>query len=107
MQIKDLTRDDYITQVACGAYHTLFLSDKQKVYGVGLNDFGQLGLGQEENLNSATLVSELSDKGINSISAGESSYGLSSEGKLYVWGLFDKTINTKPQVIESIQKPIK
>ena len=88
--------------MACGTYHTLFLSNKQKVYGVGLNDFGQLGLGQEENQNCAVNIGSLQDKGVTSISAGESSYALTSAGKLYVWGLFDREINTEPKQIESI-----
>ncbi|KAF2075625.1 hypothetical protein CYY_003048 [Polysphondylium violaceum] len=35
----------FITKIACGAYHSLVLSDNGDVYAFGLNDYGQLGNG--------------------------------------------------------------
>ena len=37
-----------ITQIACGANHTIFLASDNKVYSCGNNDFGQLGLNSTE-----------------------------------------------------------
>ena len=40
LKFKYLKKNDYIAQVSCGSYHTLFLTDKQEVFATGLNDFG-------------------------------------------------------------------
>ena len=34
-----------ISAIACGVNHTIFLTNDGKVYGCGINDLGQLGLG--------------------------------------------------------------
>jgi len=39
------------TKIACGAYHTLILTSNNKIYGCGLNNYGQLGNNTELNSN--------------------------------------------------------
>jgi alpha-tubulin suppressor-like RCC1 family protein len=83
-----------VTQIACGANHTLFLSE-EKVYACGNNASGQLGLNlQVTQAITPTLIPGLSQ--IVSISAGgDRSAALDIGGNLWVWG---------PNLSPSIQK---
>ncbi|EEY57867.1 RCC1 and BTB domain-containing protein, putative [Phytophthora infestans T30-4] len=51
-----------ITQVACGCYHTLALSDDGKVFPFGRNNHGQLGLETSMDCLSPQLISTLRNK---------------------------------------------
>ena len=48
LTFKDLAKGDYVTQIACGAFHTCFLTRFKQVYSTGLNDLGQLGIELDE-----------------------------------------------------------
>ena len=59
--------------IACGASHTLALSDKGEVWGWGRNNFGQLGIGDrdllgdmgyQEWIQEPRLIPELSEKSV-------------------------------------------
>lgn len=39
-----------VKQIACGAFHTLVLTDQGLVFGTGLNSRGQLGIGKDDQL---------------------------------------------------------
>lgn len=41
-------------QIACGAHHTLILTNTNKIYGTGLNNYGQLGI--NSTINSNTFI---------------------------------------------------
>ncbi|OWZ21506.1 RCC1 and BTB domain-containing hypothetical protein [Phytophthora megakarya] len=59
-----------ITQVACGCYHTLALSDDGKVFPFGRNNHGQLGLETSLDCPSPQLISTLRNKTIIKVAAG-------------------------------------
>ncbi|KAG6597866.1 putative RCC1 and BTB domain-containing protein [Phytophthora cinnamomi] len=59
-----------ITQVACGCYHTLALSDDGKVYPFGRNNHGQLGLETSVDCLSPQLISVLRNKTVTKVAAG-------------------------------------
>ncbi|KAK1945014.1 RCC1 and BTB domain-containing protein 2 [Phytophthora citrophthora] len=59
-----------ITQVACGCYHTLALSDDGKVFPFGRNNHGQLGLETSVDCLSPQLISTLRNKNVVKIAAG-------------------------------------
>jgi alpha-tubulin suppressor-like RCC1 family protein len=85
-RVADL-RDKKIVAIAVGEGHLLALDIEGKVYGIGLNNGGQLGLGDHANRASFALVSSLADKKIVAIAAGEShSFAIDSNGKLYATG---------------------
>lgn len=46
-------------KVSCGMYHTLLYSDSKEIYGTGQNVYGQLGLGDENNRLTLTLISNI------------------------------------------------
>ncbi|KAG2790486.1 hypothetical protein PC129_g780 [Phytophthora cactorum] len=59
-----------ITQVACGCYHTLALSDDGKVFPFGRNNHGQLGLETSMDCLSPQLISTLRNKTVVKVAAG-------------------------------------
>lgn len=63
---------DTIIQFDCGWNHSLFLTSNNKVFGVGYNYFGELGLDNktETVVTEITEISALSNKTIISISCG-------------------------------------
>jgi regulator of chromosome condensation len=75
--------------IAGGIYHTVVLTGDHKVFTVGRKDFGFLGLGKlEQNITELTNLASLNIKKITSITCGEcNSFALTTEGKLYVWGM--------------------
>ena len=53
-----------ISQIACGAYHTMFLTDDGNVYGVGRNYNNQLGYSSTANQPTPRYLSWFSDNSI-------------------------------------------
>lgn len=84
-----------IIAVACGAMHTLFLSDQGELYACGNNMFGQLGVGDKEGRNTPVPVSVPTQSSVklhhSAIAAGQMSSAaiLTLGGQqpvLYTWG---------------------
>ena len=73
-----------IKDVACGAFHTLILSETGELYASGANTFGQLGIGTKESTNTFVRVSL--KKEVIKIAAGQHSACVTKEGELYIWG---------------------
>jgi alpha-tubulin suppressor-like RCC1 family protein len=77
--------DKNVTAIAAGQSQTLILTDDGKVYVVGGNEYGQLGLGDTISRQAFTEVPNLGN--ITAIAAGDvHSLALSYEGKVYVTG---------------------
>jgi alpha-tubulin suppressor-like RCC1 family protein len=80
-------RDKNITSIVGGSQHSLALGKDGEVYAVGLNDAGQLGLGDNNNRNTFTEATYLRDKNITSIVAGEAiALAFSNNDKVYSTG---------------------
>ena len=89
-----------IVDVACGSYHSLALTEDGHLFAWGLNNYGQLGLGDTEPRLTAekiTLCITMTNTKNNSmevrfraIAAGEHhSLALAMDGTLYAWGRSD------------------
>lgn len=82
-----------ITSLALGSTHVIALDSDGKVYSWGDNISGQLGNGTTTDSNIPVAVNMsgvLAGKTIIAVSAGSShAIALSSEGKVYTWGLND------------------
>lgn len=48
-----------VVKIATGSFHSLLLTLDEKIYAFGLNNRGQLGLGDNLNRHSPTLVMDL------------------------------------------------
>lgn len=65
----------FVLDVACGANHMLVVvrhsgSAESMVYATGLNNYGQLGLGHENNIQKLTLIPDSKNKFITKVAAG-------------------------------------
>ena len=49
-------KNKQIFKVVCGGYHTIILTDENKLYGFGKGNFGQCGHGEFEDISSPKLV---------------------------------------------------
>ncbi|TMW57994.1 hypothetical protein Poli38472_013468 [Pythium oligandrum] len=85
-----------VTQVACGAFHTLFVTHQQHLLAMGFNQAGQLGLGHRLQSHKGwrsctpTVLETLRDRSILDIAAGQNhSACVTSHGDIFVWGCGD------------------
>ncbi|XP_077213141.1 regulator of chromosome condensation (RCC1) family protein isoform X2 [Tasmannia lanceolata] len=73
--------------IACGGAHTLFLTDKGRVYATGLNDFGQLGIASEKKYTLEPIeVSGIPQEVIQIAAGYHHSSAITVDGELYMWG---------------------
>ncbi|KAG7613737.1 Regulator of chromosome condensation RCC1 [Arabidopsis suecica] len=76
-----------ITQIACGGYHSLALTEEGKVLSWGHGGHGQLGSSSLRNQKVPTEIEALADKKIVFIaSGGSSSAAITDGGELWMWG---------------------
>lgn len=88
---KSLSFDILISQISCGASHTLMLTKKGELFAMGCNKIGQLGLGDRtlEFSTAPLLVQEVENMKLKVTQIASGAYHnlmLSAEGFLYSWG---------------------
>jgi len=77
--------DFKVKMVACGGYHTMIISDDGNLYAFGRNNYGQLGLGDNQERNIPTLVNI--DFKVKQVACGNSHTTIISEdNNLYTFG---------------------
>lgn len=77
-----------INKAVCGSYHTLAISQEGAVYAMGLNNYGQLGLGDHEPRPNAEGIGK--QWCVVDVAAGEHhSLALDDQGILYSFGRHD------------------
>lgn len=79
-----------IKQVACGAMHTITLTQDGRVYSYGCNDEGALGriTDGDETLESTPTLVPLKDKATKVIAGDSHSAVLTDNQEVFVWGNF-------------------
>lgn len=80
--------DSPVVQVACGYYHFLALTEDGKIFVMGLNDYGQLGIGpNKEPIKTPIHLKSLQGIPVLQISAGGNhSFVLSMSGNIFSFG---------------------
>lgn len=80
-----------VKAIGAGSYHALVATSASGyVYSCGLNNYGQLGIGGNENSSSMKLVEDLSDKNVVSVEGGtHHSIVLTNDGQVYAFGRAD------------------
>lgn len=116
---KISTQDEKIIQLATGRDHVLALTNKNTVYGWGLNTTSQVGYngtGLKDTKNAwgsivttAKTLPWFQEKSVRRLFAnGNLSYALLSDGKAYPWGSYGETkiINGKAKITyDNINEP--
>lgn len=73
--------------ISAGEFHSFFITDDDNVYCCGNNDYGQLGLGHTNVVNTPTLVNFFEDKPLKQIAASNQlTLFLGIDGKVYGCG---------------------
>ncbi|TRY75583.1 hypothetical protein TCAL_13348 [Tigriopus californicus] len=76
-----------VKEIACGNQHTLFLSDRGKVYAYGKNMDGQLGINSRKEAKEPTLIDAFHDDFIVHVACGiDFSLAVSDSGSVFAWG---------------------
>uniref|UniRef100_A0A7S3PDQ3 BTB domain-containing protein n=1 Tax=Aplanochytrium stocchinoi TaxID=215587 RepID=A0A7S3PDQ3_9STRA len=77
----------WVSQLACGYYHTIALTNKGAVYAFGRNDYGQLGLDNKENKRWPHRIEELIHEDVVHVTCGcYHSLFLTESGSVYATG---------------------
>ena len=76
-----------VVRVACGYYHSLVLRKDGSIFAFGRNDYGQLGLGNNESASKPMLIDSLDGVHMINVTSGcYHSIALTDAGRVYVWG---------------------
>ncbi|KAI6173263.1 putative E3 ubiquitin-protein ligase HERC4 [Aphelenchoides besseyi] len=76
-----------VSQVACGASHTVVLTRDGRIYAFGGNTFGQLGNEDRKDQPSPSLVVDLRNQPVMSIAAGSNHSVVLTPNRLYSFGM--------------------
>ena len=86
LQFVRVSFADAVKQVSCGVFHTGFITPTGRVYMMGGNSFGQLGVGSKKSSSLPMRVTALDSRTIIKVSCGHHSAAVSDRGELYLWG---------------------
>ena len=87
-------------------FNVLFVTNEDKVYGFGSNQWGVCGLGHNKNVKDPQIIPELCDKNIQQFYNGlDFALGLTSDKDLHGWGCNDSGQLAKPLLNDDIHKP--
>lgn len=79
-----------VKAIGCGAYHSMLVTLGDRVFCSGLNQYGQLGLGDNVNRQYLTECEALCGKGLISLKGGmHHSLVLSNTGTMYAFGRYE------------------
>jgi regulator of chromosome condensation len=84
-----------VVHVACGSFHSFAIHKNGKVYGWGLNSFGETGVDEgagddEAAILHPTVIKSLGSKNVTQISGGgHHSMAVTDSGECLVWGRCD------------------
>eukprot|EP00164_Ancoracysta_twista_P004908 GFYU01006672.1.p1 GENE.GFYU01006672.1~~GFYU01006672.1.p1 ORF type:complete len:690 (+),score=188.72 GFYU01006672.1:180-2249(+) len=85
--LVEMLQGKRVRQIACGANHTVVLTDEGDVYSWGGSGDGQLGHGDKKKLVKPKAVQALAGKNISSVACGHRhTAALTADGCLYTWG---------------------
>jgi len=84
----DFLSGKHIQKVVCGDYFTVLLSTDGKLYSFGANEYGQLGLGDNNKKSQPiVIIGDLLGKVVIDVAAGSvHTIAIVSTGQVYSWG---------------------
>ncbi|CAD5174845.1 unnamed protein product [Musa acuminata subsp. malaccensis] len=69
-RVEGLLKSEFVKEISAGSFHVAVLTTKGKVYTWGRGGNGQLGLGDNKDRSSPTLVESLEDRHVESVACG-------------------------------------
>ncbi|WOL05971.1 hypothetical protein Cni_G14702 [Canna indica] len=69
-RVEGLLRNEFVKEISAGSFHVTVLTTKGKVYTWGRGGNGQLGLGDNKDRTTPTVVESLEDRHVESIACG-------------------------------------
>lgn len=86
-KLPHFTPSQPATIIQCGDCYTLVLSSSGYIHAFGKGTHGRLGLGNDLNTYEPTMIQDLANEKVVSISAGCRHAGAVTEsGQVYMWG---------------------
>ncbi|CAL4080439.1 unnamed protein product, partial [Meganyctiphanes norvegica] len=80
-------KNDVITKVSCGDEHTSVITETGRIFMIGSNDMGQLGLGNTNPVNKPSCVKALKPDRAVQVACGRShTIAACESGAVYAWG---------------------
>ena len=87
-------------------FNVLFVTNEDKVFGFGSNQFGVCGLGPNKNVKDPQIIPELCDKNIQKFHNGlDFVFGMTIDKQFYGWGRNNFGQLVKPLLNDDINKP--
>ncbi|XP_023518662.1 ultraviolet-B receptor UVR8 isoform X1 [Cucurbita pepo subsp. pepo] len=78
---------EMLKDIACGGAHTLFLTESGRVYATGLNNFGQLGILEEQGYCTEPVEVRIQKEAVHIAAGYNHSCVVTADGELYMWGM--------------------
>ncbi|XP_066941651.1 X-linked retinitis pigmentosa GTPase regulator-like [Macrobrachium rosenbergii] len=80
-------KNDRILELACGDEHTAVVTESGRVFMIGSNDMGQLGLGSTKPVSKPSCVKALKPEKVKHAACGRAHTIVScASGSVYAWG---------------------
>ncbi|XP_068226088.1 X-linked retinitis pigmentosa GTPase regulator-like isoform X2 [Palaemon carinicauda] len=80
-------KNDRILELACGDEHTAVVTESGRVFMIGSNDMGQLGLGSTKPVSKPSCVKALKPEKVKHVACGRAHTIVScASGGVYAWG---------------------
>jgi regulator of chromosome condensation len=77
--------------IFCGGQTSFYKDKDSKIYAFGLNNHGQLGIGNKETSSFPTQIKKFEGINVIDINGGEHhSIALTDDGRVYCWGRNDE-----------------
>ena len=97
--------------IKCGLMHSIFLTLSGKIYGIGHNEDGQIGLGpkcQELEIDTISRIKVIEDRVIAIECGMNSTFAVTEGGRVYSWGSNNDSVlglKKKMDKRHSVKKP--
>ncbi|KAG5335514.1 RCBT1 protein, partial [Acromyrmex heyeri] len=86
-QLVGIPESLIVDKVTCGSNHTLVLTDKGTIYAWGGNKFGQLGIGNQTEFCTPTMIGQMKKiRWVDIAALNNTSIAVTEAGRFYVWG---------------------
>ena len=108
-ELNQYLSEKQIIDICCGVCHTIVLTISGEVYSWGCNDWGQIGIGSDDECVSVpTLLNAFNGEKVKAISCGfNHSLALTESGRVFSWGSNEyKQLGVSYNSLKKSNKPI-